>query len=229
MRWCFIKDIAVSQTSYSQPIITVGRGYAGESPGARDSVDVRLDLTMSYESLEQLQAYFSQLAGASLSPVAAMQQMGATTNMDDLNARRVEEVERRERRQAGKQVSQMEKQLKYLGGQLKTARRALRNVADTLCCIVPKGVEVEGRQEDILRALFDLKAAALPPYKPKMKPQVPECRRCGAGTIVRAQRRTGKEFTGCTNWPGCTWIYRATEQKPDGKKPAYASRRLDFE
>lgn len=83
--------------------------------------------------------------------------------------------------------------------------------------------------EDLSTAIAALRSAALPPYEPQTAPLVDFCKRCGQKTVVRQNRKTKKEFTGCSAWPACNWIYVPPEKPADPSKPEYARRKLEID
>lgn len=86
----------------------------------------------------------------------------------------------------------------------------------------------------LLDCVKRLAIAAKPPYEPKSTPKVRTCPNCFASTMVYLNRRTQREFTGCSAWPLCLWSYDTDPNPPepgkstDAPAPAYAKRKIEF-
>jgi len=53
----------------------------------------------------------------------------------------------------------------------------------------------------------EIKAGAESRLKKREPLVVGKCPKCGGDLIVRYNRRTGKRFVGCSNWPNCNVTY----------------------
>ena len=47
-----------------------------------------------------------------------------------------------------------------------------------------------------------------------------KCGRCGSETVQRVNRASGIEFTGCSQWPKCTWSFNPPRREIVGSREA---------
>lgn len=231
--------------------MTISRGYAGMSPGS-PMIRVRLELDASPEAARYLTSALrtgepmdveEQLlgpAGVQRRPVPpeATSTSEARERLQDITeacaARGYERSDGpldmwlRERLDAANKGAPIIKVSPSSEGQM--LRRAL-DVIVRVARLAGFSDEAEARAnpEGLVEAVDKLRVAALPPYEPKTEPAVARCPECGGATIVRLARRTQKEFTGCVNWPACSWVHVPPKKAEDTKQPGYVRRKLEID